>query len=62
MKASTQHTIALGIWLALVVPTVLFWRDSVFWVNVMSLYAILATHWAGRHAARAKEAAETNGS
>lgn len=49
---------ALAVWGVLTVPTILWWRDSVFWVSIMSLYAILATHWGGYNASRAKEEAE----
>lgn len=58
MKASRLQTIFIVIWFGLAIPTVLIWRNSVFWVNIMSLYAILATHWGARNAAKAKEAAE----
>jgi hypothetical protein len=57
-KASRAHLALLVVWLALVVPTVVLWRDSVFWVSLMSIYAILATHWSGWNAARAKEEAQ----
>jgi hypothetical protein len=45
------------LWVALVVPTLLWWRDSVFWVALMSLWANIAGHWSCYEAARAEEAA-----
>lgn len=54
-KASTVHTALTLVWAALVLPTLLWWRDSVLWVALMSLWANIASHWAAREAARAKE-------
>lgn len=45
------------IWLALVIPTVWWWRDSVPWVAAMSVWANVASHFASWQAARAEEAA-----
>ena len=55
MKASTIHTILTLVWVVLVLPTLLWWRDSVSWVVLMSLWANIASHWAAREAAKAKE-------
>lgn len=33
------HYIAIGFWLVAIVPTLLWWKDSVLWVCIMSLYA-----------------------
>jgi hypothetical protein len=33
------HYIALIFWLAMIAPTLLFWKDSVLWIAIMSLYA-----------------------
>lgn len=57
MKASTLHTVLTLVWVALIIPTLLWWRESVFWVAVMSLWANIASHWAAREAAKAKEQA-----
>ncbi|HWS55499.1 MAG TPA: hypothetical protein VN228_15280 [Pyrinomonadaceae bacterium] len=57
VKASTIHTVLTLVWVALVVPTLLWWRESVFWVALMSLWANIASHWAAREAAKAKEKA-----
>jgi ABC-type lipoprotein release transport system permease subunit len=55
LKGTTIHLICLGIWIALIIPTILYWRESVFWVSLMSIYAIISTHWAAYQAARAEE-------
>jgi hypothetical protein len=49
----------MGSWIVLLVPTVLFWRDSVMWVVFMSWYANFVGHWGGFEAAKAKEEATT---
>ncbi len=40
------------LWVLLIVPTVLWWQDSVPWVVFMSLWANIASHFAGWTAAR----------
>lgn len=55
LKAKTLkrlHIAALIVWLILVIPTVTIWSDSVKWVNIMSIYAIIVGHVAGLGAAR----------
>jgi hypothetical protein len=58
VKASTRHTILGLAWAVLIIPTLLWWRQSLLWVAFMSLYANIASHWGAREAARAKETAE----
>jgi len=41
-------------WAALLVPTLLWWKDSILWVAAMSLYANIASHLGGYEAARAQ--------
>lgn len=55
------HMVMIGIWAALVVPTVLWWKDSILWVSIMSIYAILVSHWGAYQASRAEKEAK-NGS
>jgi hypothetical protein len=57
-KSSTIHTLLTFAWLVLAVPTLLLWRESVLWVALMSLWANIASHWAAREAAKAKEKAD----
>lgn len=54
-KSSTLHTGLTLVWALLAVPTLLRWRESVLWVALMSLWANIASHWAAREAAKAKE-------
>lgn len=49
---------ALVLWLALGVPSFLWWKTSLLWIVTMSWYAIVASHWAAWEAARAKESIE----
>lgn len=51
------HAILTFTWLALTLPTLLWWKDSVPWVAWMSLYANVVGHWSGWQAARAEKAA-----
>lgn len=43
-------------WLALAIPTLIWWRASIAWVAWMSLYANVASHWAAYQGARAEDA------
>lgn len=65
MKAATtvkMHKILTFVWAALALPTVLWWRESIFWVAFMSLYANFVGHWSAWTAARAEKQAKENGS
>ena len=42
------------IWAILIVPSVLWWRESVPWLVLMSAWANFASHWAAWQAARAE--------
>jgi hypothetical protein len=50
------HAIGTIVWVVLVVPTILWWRDSILWVLIMSLWANVSTHWGAWQAARAEQA------
>lgn len=52
------HTIGAVVWALLIIPTLLWWRDSVFWVATMSLYANVVGHWSARQGARAEREAD----
>ena len=43
------------LWILLVIPTVFWLRNSVFWVSIMSIYAIIVTHWKGFSAAKGEQ-------
>jgi hypothetical protein len=53
------HLILLWVWLVLAVPSVTLWRNSVPYLVWVSVYAIVATHWAGYEGAKAEEAANS---
>ena len=48
----------MGVWILLLLPTLVWWRDSVLWVAIMSVYAIVIAHWSAYQGARAEEKAE----
>lgn len=45
------HLGLAGVWLLLVIPTLLWFRESVLWVAFMSLYANFVGHWSAYQAA-----------
>ena len=53
-----MHLILVAIWGVLLIPTLIWWRDSILWVAFMSLYAIVTSHWSAYEAAKAKDIAE----
>lgn len=63
MKASTLvrvHAFLTVAWLALLLPTLLWWRESILWVATMSLYANVVGHWSAWQAARAESVADSS--
>lgn len=59
VKDSTVHRCLMGVWLVLLVPTIVWWRSSVVWLVFMSWYANFVGHWSTRAAMAAKEEAAT---
>jgi hypothetical protein len=55
------HGTATVVWLLLIPPTVLWWRSSVPWIALMSVWANFVSHWGAWQSARAEQAAENNG-
>lgn len=49
-------------WSALILPTVLLWANSVPWIGLMSIYAIIVSHASAWQATRAEKEASNNGS
>jgi hypothetical protein len=49
------HAVATVAWLVLSVPSMLWWRNSIGYIVFLSVYAIVASHWAAWQAARAEE-------
>ena len=63
MKVNAKHMkmIHLGaaiFWALMGIPTVLWWGESVLWVGIMSIYAIVVGHIAGYQGARAERQGE----
>lgn len=55
-RMSRFHWGMAGVWLLLGVPTVLWWKEAILWVAIMSLYANFIGHVSSAQAARAEEA------
>lgn len=54
-RLGTLHLVLAGGWALLAVPTALWWKDSVLWVALCSLYANAGFHigaWQGTRAER----------
>jgi hypothetical protein len=49
-----SSTVLTFAWAFALIPTLIWWRDSVLWVATMSLYANIVGHWSARQAARAE--------
>ncbi|MEL1634756.1 hypothetical protein [Klebsiella quasipneumoniae] len=54
------HLVAAVMWVGLAVPSLIWWKDSVLWVILISIYANIVGHLSGYSAARADQAAEEN--
>ena len=53
-----SHLTASVAWIILAIPSVIWWKSSVLWVIIISIYANVVGHLSGYTAARADEAAE----
>lgn len=56
MNAKKLHLILAGVWSMLIIPTLVWWHNSILWVAFMSLYANIASHWAAYQASKAEMA------
>jgi len=52
------HLVASVMWVGLAIPSLIWWKDSVLWVILISIYANIVGHLSGYSAARADQAAE----
>ncbi|WP_310889458.1 monooxygenase [Klebsiella pneumoniae] len=52
-----MHLALALVWAALTIPTLLWWKNSILWVSLMSIYAIVISHLAAYSAAHAEKAA-----
>lgn len=48
------HLSGFWVWLGLAYPTIVWWKESILWVALMSLYTVLIDHLTGWGAARAE--------
>ncbi|GKN67536.1 hypothetical protein [Klebsiella variicola] len=55
------HLVAAVMWVILAIPSLIWWKNSVLWVILISIYANIVGHLSGYSAARADQAAEENG-
>lgn len=55
------NLIMTAVWLVLLPFTLIFWKDSVTWIVLMSWYANFVGHISAWTAAKAEVAAEENG-
>ena len=53
-----RHLVLTVVWALLAIPTLIWWKESILWVAVMSLYANVAGHWAAYEASRGVESEE----
>lgn len=42
-------------WIAMIIPTVVWWHDSVLWVSLLSIYALVITAGGAEQAAEAAQ-------
>lgn len=52
------HLTMMIVWPILAIPTILWWKSSVLWVAVLSLYANFAGEFAAWHSSRTEKAVE----
>lgn len=51
------HLVMTIFWTLLIIPTMIWLRESILWVSFMSLYAICISHWTAHQAWKAERAA-----
>jgi hypothetical protein len=49
------HLIMMGVWPVLAIPAVLWWKESIIFVILLSLYANFGADFSAYQAARAEE-------
>jgi hypothetical protein len=59
-RSAVAHYALAGVWALLLIPTLLFWKNSVLWVAAMSLYANFVGHLSAAKASRAEQEAEAS--
>ncbi len=51
------HLSMMVVWALLLIPTLLFWKESILWVLIISLYANFVGHFSAWNASRAEKKA-----
>lgn len=49
------HAGMVCFWLLMILPTVLWWKNSILWVSIMSVWALVAGHFSSWQGARAEK-------
>jgi hypothetical protein len=49
------HAVMTVVWAVLTIPALIWWKESILWVIVLSQWANVASHWAGFQAAHAEK-------
>lgn len=49
------HLLMMFVWAALAIPGILFWKESILFIMILSLYANFAGEFAAYQGARAEE-------
>lgn len=57
-RVAVMHYAMAAVWVLLLIPTLLLWKNSVLWVAAMSLYANFVGHLSAAKASRAEQEAE----
>lgn len=52
------HGYATLVWIILLLPSIIFWAESVTWIVLMSVWANIAGHWSAWQAARGEAKAD----
>jgi hypothetical protein len=56
------HLILTWMWVLLIVPTIFWWKESILFIGIVSVYANVVSHWTAYQAARAEKAANNDDS
>jgi hypothetical protein len=62
-RANREAKTHLGLafmWVALILPTLLFWSSSILWILMISIYANIVGHWSAYQAAHAEKTGAEN--
>lgn len=58
LRSSKLHLALTVVWALLVIPTITIWKDAVWWIGLISIYANVVSHWTTYIAARTAEKTE----